>query len=721
MAIRRGRFEEIYRRQTAQGAGTISAIGSASLSLARERADLRRLFPKTGILGAMLESTFGKAYKYSDKGGKGGKGAGVSANTSSLDDKSLSVIRINTSIMAKNSMVLPGMARDMNVMRQNIVKMTRKTVGSAVTKADAHFLKSKERESSYEATLEREEKARGTTPSATANNRSQGLLSSIVGGLSANFGTTGAIIGSIFSGLGTVVGGAFSIFKGIASSLGVLGMGGIVLSIIAGSLVSAMFNNLDFNKFGAQFADVGNSIAKSISSFFGIKETDNKKGPSIFKQVADYLDNTFKTTGFNDGLAFIIKQWKNLADEISYQIAKLYNNIMINVTASFMAVGDIFVGIGKDIKAIFYKWLDDNTVGLYTVFGAATGRLAGPGGAVAGAVAGASYGLIEKNKNESRESNLIKWQNKINKIEPILAEMKAKNLNVQPGFGTRTKESLEKELNLAKQHVTETQQEIENRKGASFEVPYKSGMKPYDERFRMYKEQAQTLFPEPTRQNGSAEKASTSPTRLNNNVTFRDLTKEQQDALLIAQRGEEGFKPGTASYDLNNPGNLYYSEQTARFGANRDLSGRGVGDAKGKFASFPTLEAGTAAQRDLWMSSGYADKPLDEALKKWTGSMSNPEKTENYRKNIFAKISIESNEAVNKNTEELNKLNKQMEDKKEENFTEILATLLQGMASATTGTNVTNVNNTSVSSGNIASPYNDDLLTLFKSRAAQGF
>jgi hypothetical protein len=213
----------------------------------------------------------------------------------------------------------------------------------------------------------------------------------------------------------------------------------------------------------------------------------------------------------------------------------------------------------------------------------------------------------------------------------------------------------------------------------------------------------------------------TSPTKVGGNVTFRDLTKEQQDALLMAQREQEGFKPGTVSYDLNNPGNLVYSEQTARFGAKRDLSGRGVGDVKGKFAVFPSLEAGMAAQKDLWMSSGYADKPLDEALKRWTGTMDKPEASANYRKNIFAKLSIENNEAINKNTDAVIGLKENMQEQDKTTTTELLSALLQAMASATTGTNVTNVNNTSVSSGGVASPYNDDLLTLFKSRAAQGF
>jgi hypothetical protein len=100
------------------------------------------------------------------------------------------------------------------------------------------------------------------------------------------------------------------------------------------------------------------------------------------------------------------------------------------------------------------------------------------------------------------------------------------------------------------------------------------------------------------------------------------------------------------------------------------------------------------------------------------------ERPANIEKEIAERVALANQpleNAVDKNTKATQDLSKQLDDKKEENFTEILSALLQAMASTTTGTNVTTVNNTSVSSGGMASPYNDDLLTLFKSRAAQGF
>jgi hypothetical protein len=59
-------------------------------------------------------------------------------------------------IIAKNSMALPGMARDMNVLRQNLQKLVKLKGGEASTGADAFFLKQGEREAALEAQSEKE-------------------------------------------------------------------------------------------------------------------------------------------------------------------------------------------------------------------------------------------------------------------------------------------------------------------------------------------------------------------------------------------------------------------------------------------------------------------------------------------------------------------------------------------------------------------------------------
>jgi murein DD-endopeptidase MepM/ murein hydrolase activator NlpD len=105
-------------------------------------------------------------------------------------------------------------------------------------------------------------------------------------------------------------------------------------------------------------------------------------------------------------------------------------------------------------------------------------------------------------------------------------------------------------------------------------------------------------------------------------TTFNDLTREQQDIFMQKQRESEGFKPGSLTYDLNNPGAMLYSSWQKSFGGELDTTGRGVGTVKGKFARFPTLEDGVNAQRALLSGTNGAPKiyvglPLEQAINQW--------------------------------------------------------------------------------------------------------
>jgi hypothetical protein len=128
-------------------------------------------------------------------------------------------------------------------------------------------------------------------------------------------------------------------------------------------------------------------------------------------------------------------------------------------------------------------------------------------------------------------------------------------------------------------------------------------------------------------------------------TTFADLTVEQQNAFFAEQRKQEGYKPGSLSYDLNNPGNMLYAPWQRKYGGELDTTGRGVGTVKGKFAKFPTLQDGVEAQRALWMSPKYSSLPLDKALNLWvTGNKDSDmdinmrAKNTNYKSGIYAAI-----------------------------------------------------------------------------------
>ena len=101
-------------------------------------------------------------------------------------------------IIAKNSMSLPGIARDMNVLRQNLVKLVKLQPGGkekARTKADAWFLREDERETALEVQKNKEMDKGKKVVAATQPEEKGGFLEGILGSIMSFFsnGFMGAI------------------------------------------------------------------------------------------------------------------------------------------------------------------------------------------------------------------------------------------------------------------------------------------------------------------------------------------------------------------------------------------------------------------------------------------------------------------------------------------------------------------------------------------------
>ena len=751
MAEKRSRFEQIYRQKTQAGEGTFSAVGSTAKERLKERADLRRLFSDKGMFGAMLESALGKAYKY---GEKGASKKGVDSEREPLiDNKQISIIRINTAITAKNSMVLPGMARDMNVMRQNIVRMTKATTGSAVTKADTHFLKSKQREIAYESSLDKMIAGKKESKVSTKKEESKGLFSSIFGGVGSILGGIGSvfkgggsIIGGIFSGLSSIVGGVLGgVFRVASSVLGGYGLAGILLAILAGSLITSMYKGLDFGKYGKQFGEIFTFISKSLKSFFGIEDSENSENkPGFFRRVAEYLDDTFKTSNFTDGLNYVIKKWKEFSDEISFQISKLYNTIMINATAAFQAVGDIFMGIGKDIKSVFYKWLDDNTVGIYTMMGAVVGARFGLKGKALAVAIGAGTGYLAKQTDEDRQKAVQNIEKQIEGIKYSLSGI-PEGQEVSSFNPSVTRKSLQADLKDAEERLAEKKQEIEDRKGSG-------ELAPFEERFKKYKEQAKLSYPEPTRPTAVSFDDSNF-----DYMKYRELVGQKESGgkyntdVGIGYVGKYGMgtsaledlgllKPGThkkygdkmGSAGIYHPDAWVEGMSLAKFLSSPQIQDDAMARLTEKIKKYEEKEgiitpgmSGTDIAERLYAQmhgnakSLYQEGKVTEDF--YFKGATNKQSAE-WMHNMYAKGESGINkhtDAVNENTDALNKLNKQLEEEKTATMTQVLTALLEGISNS--GTTVNNVNNTTVASADTASPYNDDMLAVFKNRAIQGF
>jgi predicted chitinase len=83
-------------------------------------------------------------------------GGGTKESSSPTPDRSVKEFQIAAKIIAKNFMSLPGIARDLNVARQNVQQLVKLMGGEAATGADDEFLKAAKREKKFEVESEEE-------------------------------------------------------------------------------------------------------------------------------------------------------------------------------------------------------------------------------------------------------------------------------------------------------------------------------------------------------------------------------------------------------------------------------------------------------------------------------------------------------------------------------------------------------------------------------------
>lgn len=109
-------------------------------------------------------------------------------------------------------------------------------------------------------------------------------------------------------------------------------------------------------------------------------------------------------------------------------------------------------------------------------------------------------------------------------------------------------------------------------------------------------------------------------------IQFNPVTGESyiiQGGTVTPYDGYSGFSGGTSpsgegsvSFRNNNPLNIKFGDFASKYGA---VAGTQATDG-GVFATFPTVEAGFQAAKDLLKSSSYANLPLEQAMRKWSGN-----------------------------------------------------------------------------------------------------
>jgi GH24 family phage-related lysozyme (muramidase) len=204
------RLAEIYKSEKAKGGGIASALGKRAL----EKIDPRRMFNQKGLAAAIAPSLF-KTYSATRTTGKSPTSLSAPApqiSTMQLESKIDGLtnetrnVSLNTQLAAKNSMTLPDIARDMNVMRQNIVKLVKLQGGEATNKADMYFRKSSERESAYETQFGKQKGVAPTLVTSKEPEKNTGIL----GFLSTLFAPLLTLGGTIVSAITATLGSIFS-------------------------------------------------------------------------------------------------------------------------------------------------------------------------------------------------------------------------------------------------------------------------------------------------------------------------------------------------------------------------------------------------------------------------------------------------------------------------------------------------------------------------------
>jgi len=367
-------LEQEYKTKGIVG-GAVSALSKRS----REKMDIRNsLFSGSGLGSTIGTKIFGKGYSATRR-------TPSSATSPSLDGASnelLEKINKNSKIAAKNSVVFPAMARDMNLMRMNMQRLVRLAGGTPSTKSDMFFKRAGDREKQYNQQY-------GKASSSSSSSGGGGLLSSLgsiggslLGGLGSIGGGLLSIGGSILSGIGSLIGGvAGGIFSIISGALGGLGPLGIILGAAAGFMIYSIAKSIDFEKMGGDFKKMYSDVSTSIKNFFGI-EGDGKGG--LLTTFAAALDKTFKTTMFSSTL-----------DKMSKIMQSAFDKITDVTIGSFNFMSGALVALANDMKGHFLQFLDE--YGGYIIAAAAGGgalALGGGRGVGKAAVKGGAKALL---------------------------------------------------------------------------------------------------------------------------------------------------------------------------------------------------------------------------------------------------------------------------------------------------------------------------------------
>ena len=587
------RFESIFRAELQAGKGMMSSLGTAGSESQKEKRDLRNMLPKSGILGAILENKFGKSYRYS-----GSKGP-------SIESKSATVQAVSSKILAKNSMFLPIIAKDMNIMRQTIQQIARK-----------QGIKPKTQEN-YGRSVSAEPTT-SSAPSSGGSAAKPGMFSGIADSLGSIgggvLGLGGAMISGLLGSIGSI-GGSF--LRGLTSMVG-FGLPGIIGLIAGGYVVYSLAKSIDFSKIGTDlykvFGDAFDEITKALKTFFNIKE-----GEGFLEGFARQLDEAFNTSFFTKNLNDASKALAESTNFISNKIDTTFNTIMAHGVAAAKTLGDVMIAVGKDLIGYTRQWMSQQRDTLYMLIGAAIGGVVGGAvGGVAGAIIGAATGA--KIGQE--------WSKFTGSQEQKTAESYEKNFGGKEGAIKQLESQIQKGSQMLDANVGKSDDAALNmsdpnsRKWLASYLSLRTGGKQSPEYFeeQINKDRRDHAGRAPAFEDWTVG-------RIRKEVSSYEQTLRLLDPKRDVSNLENLDFKKTMAANLEY-GRSMFPESSPNASQSFPLKGTGGGDGS-SFAKFPTAEAGFKAQRALWESDSYSKLSIEQAIKRWS-----PTATANYGKGI---------------------------------------------------------------------------------------
>jgi murein DD-endopeptidase MepM/ murein hydrolase activator NlpD len=203
--------------------GAASSLGKRSL----EKLDIRNALFSGGGIGSIIGTKiFGKGYSATKNNNASNASQRTSPSSLTSDSSSiLQDINTNSKITAKNSMALPAMAKQMNMMQKNIGNLTQYMTGKKSKGPDSYFKDASFRENAYESQFKAGDKKPTKIESKEKSDAGLGLL-----------GMIGSLVGSIVTGVATVVASSIAALGSILTTA-ILGLASLLgLKTIASAL-----------------------------------------------------------------------------------------------------------------------------------------------------------------------------------------------------------------------------------------------------------------------------------------------------------------------------------------------------------------------------------------------------------------------------------------------------------------------------------------------------